>query len=178
MTRTLITSPFPSPIDAQVGDVVVITPHRAAATALGASYYSLPRLAQRVLRESRGLTVAPNVFARHTLKRVIAGAIKNADPGSMAARLKTILQTVLRTGIDVDALIERGSPRVRELGIITKEYKAELLTNNLIDRAELLLAAAHCNPDPLPLFIYGHHRARKEEIVFINGRFAAEGHFI
>ncbi|MBK6751617.1 MAG: hypothetical protein IPG67_16870 [Acidobacteria bacterium] len=80
----------------------------------------------------------------------------------MAVRLKTIMQTVLRTGIDVDALIERGSPRVRELGLITKAYKAELLKDNLIDRAELLWAAAHCEPEPRFLFIYGHHRARKE----------------
>lgn len=150
------------------GDVLVITPHRAAATALGVAHYNLPRLAQSVLRESSGLTVAPNALARHTLKRVIAETVKNADPGSMAVRLKTILETVLRTGIDVDALIEKGSPRVRELGVITKKYKAELLKDNLIDRAELLWAAAHCNPQPRPLFIYGHHRARKEEIVFIN----------
>jgi hypothetical protein len=146
----------------------VITPHRAAASALRESYFSLPPLAREVLRTCRGLWVAPDVLARHTLKSVIARVLPEADPGSIATRIRQILKTVLRIGIDVDSLIEHGSPRVRELGVITKAYQAELLTNNYIDGAELLWAAAHCDPEPRPLFIYGHHRARKEEIVFIN----------
>ncbi|MBK7931983.1 MAG: hypothetical protein IPK01_00520 [Acidobacteria bacterium] len=174
MTRILNISSCPNPSDVDCSGVLVITPHRAAASALGKAYYSLPRLARGVLKEARGLELATDIMARHTLKGVLAKTIKNADPGSMAVRLKTIMQTVLRTGIDVDALIERGSPRVLELGLITKAYKAELLKDNLIDRAELLWAAAHCEPELRFLFIYGHHRARKEEIVFINA-IAGEG---
>lgn len=168
MSRILKTSPFPKASDSRMDGVRVITPHRAAASALGESYFSLPRLAREVLRTCRGLSVAPDVLARHTLKSVIARVLPEADPGSIATRLREILKTVLRIGIDINSLIEHGSPRVRELGVITKAYRAELLNNDYIDGAELLWAAAHCDPEPRPLFIYGHHRARKEEILFIN----------
>ena len=168
MSRILKTGPFPQVSDTRPDGIRVITPHRAAASVLGESYFSLPKLARDVLRTCRGLSVAPDVLARHTLKSVIAGVLPEADPGSIATRIREILKTVLRIGIDVDSLIEHGSPRVRELGIITKAYRAELLNNKYIDREELLWAAAHCEPEPRPLFIYGHHRVRKEEIVFIN----------
>lgn len=167
MARTLFTTPFPEVANANFADALVITPHRAAASSLGVSYCNLPRLAREVLRK-RGITVASAVLARYILKKVISRNYPDADPSGIASRIREILQTVLRTGIDVDQLIEIGSPRVRQLGVITKAYRDELMQRNYIDRSELLWAATNCDPEPRSLLVYGHHRARKEEIAFIN----------
>ncbi|CAN5468074.1 hypothetical protein BH10ACI2_BH10ACI2_03140 [soil metagenome] len=167
MARILNIGPF-STREAIRDGVTVITPHRAAASSLNVPYFSLPRLARDVLRKCRGLSVAPDMFARHTLKRVISRSFPHADTTSIAARISEILRTVLRVGIDIDELIERGSPQVSELGIIVRAYKDELLKHKYIDREELLWAAAHCDMERRPVYVFGHHRARKEEVLLID----------
>ncbi len=165
MARFLNISRFPAPSPTQ--DALVITPHRAAAAALKVPYNSLPRLARAELRKN-GLEVIPALEGRHILKQTASRILTGADTSSLVSSLGHILATTLRTGIDVDSLIERGSPRVSDLARIIKAYRAELLQKGFIDRSELLWWAANSRPEPLLLYIYGHSRARKEEIFFIN----------
>lgn len=168
MKRILKTGIFPIAPDISDDNALVITSHRAAAFEIGTRYFSLPRLAREILRDKASVTVAPEITARHILKRVIAAQLPRDDTTSIASRIKEILKTVLRIGIDIDTLLEHGSPRVKELAIIAKAYKAELHKDKYIDLEELLLTAASCTPEHRKLLIYGHHRARKEEVLFID----------
>src|ERR1035437_4099278 len=176
MTRHLHTDPFPGVPGKVPTDVVVITPHRAAAAALGVPYRSLPGLAREVIRK-KGLAVAPPVHARHTLKRVIGRTTAIKDTSSYVRRIREILETILRTGIDTNDLARYGSTRVRELPTITREYREELLKQGFIDRAELIWHAAHATPERRRIFVYGHHTARKEEVWLINAIAADESRF-
>ncbi|CAN5559025.1 hypothetical protein BH10ACI3_BH10ACI3_10160 [soil metagenome] len=167
MPRIIRTEPFPQKPDAIAEDALLITPHRAAAEALGRPYRTLPSLARQVLR-TRGIAVAPAVVARHSLKMAIFRAYPDADTSSTAMRISEILRTVLRTGIDIEQLIEQNSPRVRQLGIVAKAYSQEIAREKFIDHEERLWAASQIATEPQKLVIYGHHRARKEEVHFIN----------
>jgi RecB family exonuclease len=124
-------------------------------------------LARAELRK-KGLDVIPVIEGRHILKRAAARIVPGVDSSSLVSNLGQILATTLRTGIDVDALIERSSPRVSDLARVIKTYRADLLQKGFIDRSELLWWAANNRPEPRPIYIYGHFRARKEEIFFID----------
>jgi hypothetical protein len=160
MPRFLHIGPYPAvPTDIPDG-MIVVTPHRAAASAIGVGSTTLRQLARKTVRNG-GLRIASAVYARHTLKQAIAEVLPGRDAAAFASRIRQILETVLRTGIDADELIARGSTRVRELGKITRAYRSALKANGLIDPAELLLAAAYGDPEQHRMLIYGHHRARK-----------------
>ena len=130
-------------------------------------------LAREIVRRS-GFAIASGIVARHTLRSVIARSLKVGNADSYANRVKNILDIVLRTGIDTTRLIEHGSPRVRDLGIVADTYRLALRSKKLIDQAELLRVAVEFGPEPRPLVVYGHHRARKEEVEFVDA-IAADG---
>lgn len=168
MSRLLQTGLFPT-FPGQVADgasIVALHP-RAANDGSGRSSTTLDRLAREVVLRN-GLTPAAGVTARHLRRAAILKTCPEAHAGSLAARISSILNIVLRTGIDTDKLVEHGSPRVRQLGQIAKEYKRLLRDRKLIDHEEILLTAAGLAPERRTLVIYGYHRARKEEIEFID----------
>ena len=168
MPRLLQTGLFPAfPGQIADGTAIVALHPRSANDGSGRSSVTLEKLARDVIRRN-GLTPAAGVTARHLLRTAIVRTLPAAHAASLAARISSILNIVLRTGIDPAKLIEHGSPRVRELGRIAAEYKRLLRERNLIDREETLLTAAGLVLESRPLVIYGYHRARKEEIHFID----------
>ena len=168
MSRLLQTGLFPAfPGQIADGTAIVALHPRSANDGSGRSSVTLERLAGDAIRRN-GLTPALGVTARHLLRTAIRRAVPEAHAASLASRISSILNIVLRTGVDPDKLIEHGSPRVRQLGLIAGEYKRLLRERNLIDREEMLLTAAGLGPERRPLVIYGYHRARKEEIFFID----------
>ncbi|MDM7924075.1 MAG: PD-(D/E)XK nuclease family protein [Pyrinomonadaceae bacterium] len=173
MSRTLNTSLFPRFPESIPSDALLVTLSREVAAQNGVAGRALTRLARAAIRR-RGLSVASAVYARHTLRRVVAGQSPGQDAAALADRIRHILDIVLRTGIDPEKLAGYGSPRIGQLGRIANAYKEELRRNGRIDSVELLWEAAHSEPERVRLVIYGHHRARKEEIHFINAA-AADG---
>ena len=167
MNRILRTNAIPRVLPDEVDGARFITLQPAAAGALGVSHCSLNALAREVLRKA-GITVADAVFARQTLKSVISRIYPDTDPSSIAARIGEVLSTMLRTGIDAEILIEQGSKRTRDVGLVARNYRAALHQAGRIDRNEILLEAAGRTPERQRLLIYGYHRARKEEIHFID----------
>ncbi|MBK8464924.1 MAG: PD-(D/E)XK nuclease family protein [Chloracidobacterium sp.] len=172
MMRILKTGPFPA-VGKILDNVHVVTPHRAAALAFGLTSRSLHALASEILLNS-GISIASQIDASVTLKQAISATVSGGDPKALAVRIKQILETVLRTGIDIDALEAHGSSQVKQLARIAREYQRRLRGQNLVDNAEVVWQAATLKPEPQPLCIYGYFRARKEEIFFINA-IAGEG---
>jgi hypothetical protein len=172
MTRILKTDPFPDPQPPT--DVQVITPHPSAAARLTVPYISLSRIALEKLRGS-GFKVAPPRVARNLLRSVIARTFIGLDASALAGRMRGSLDVVLRTDIDEAKLTQSDSRNARQLGIIAKQYRTALRQERYVDEAELLaFAAASGEFEPRPLYIYGYHRPRREEILFID-KAAGEG---
>ncbi len=171
--RTLKTHVTPALTRELIADSRVITPHRSAANELQAPFISLRKLAGDRLK-NKELMGAPAIVARQILTDSIARVAPDFEPTQLASRIGEILRTVLRTGLEPELLIENGSPRVRQLGIITLAYVDALRREKYIDREELLWQASQIEGDKQRLAVWGHFRARKEEIVFINS-IAAEG---
>jgi len=172
MNRLLLTNAFPrSDADAAKGSRFV-TLQNSAAAALGVPNCSLNTLAREVLRK-KGIAVADAVGARHLLKRTISREV-GGDASSIASRISESLNVILRTGIDPDEFVKHATPRAAFIGRIAKAYKKALRASRRIDAAELLSVAARLNPERQCLTIYGYHRARKEEILFIDA-IAGEG---
>lgn len=167
MTRILKTSTIPDASEFTLEDFKVLTPHRAAAKALGVNAKSLETLARRVVRE-HGYTIAPSMYAYGTLRRAVREVVGTADAGAVASRISQILKTVLRTGIDVGLLKEHGSAQVKELAAVAEEYRRRLREQNMIDRDETLLFAASLKPQKRKILVYGYFRGRVEETEFID----------
>jgi RecB family exonuclease len=167
MSRVLFTSPFPSPPAGLPADVVVLTPHPQAADAIGAPHVSMRTLAtERLAKE--GLVPATPVRASILLKRAVRETVSARDAAAVARRFKQIVETVMRTGIDADALVRFGSARVRHLGLAAARYQALLRAEGLVDPQEVVMAASRLENAHLPVCVYGYFRARKEEISFID----------
>ncbi|MBK7801783.1 MAG: PD-(D/E)XK nuclease family protein [Chloracidobacterium sp.] len=168
MSRIIQTGLFPS-ITGQVADgaLTVALHPRAVNGGVGICSSKLTRLAADVIKQN-GMTVTRGVTARHLLRSAILRTFPDAHASALATRIRPILKIVLSTGIDPQQLIEHGSPRVRQLGVIAAEYKRSLRERRSIDGEEMLITAAALAQERRPLAIYGYHRARKEEILFID----------
>ncbi len=167
MTRKIYVDPFPIVPAFLPLDAIVVTPHAAAADAVGVVRRSLRSIAKEYLAEKR-IGVASEMSARHLLKAAIREVSPRSDASAVAARIAPVLETVLRTGIETDVLRKQGSSNVRQFADIADKYKKKLRAENLVDQQEVLLSAAGLTPEGKKLFIYGYHRARPEEIEFID----------
>src|SRR6266581_4060871 len=103
MKRILATSKFIHlPPDIPEG-LLVLTPNKESAARLKVPHRSLRSVAVEVLnRESIG--IATPTRCRHVLKSVIAELNSGRDAAAEAVRIKEVLATVLRDGIDIAAL--------------------------------------------------------------------------
>lgn len=145
----------------------VITPHRGAARSLGVPPRSLQNLALVIIK-AKGYEVAPALTARRALVSTVRDVLGVDDPASMANRMTLPLETVLRIGMDTNALEEFGSLRVQQLARVVKEYQFRLRRQGLMDQSEILWQAAQLAPRRRPLFVYGYYRTRVEELTFLN----------
>jgi ATP-dependent helicase/DNAse subunit B len=159
-----------------VGDAIAVTPHRAASEHLGVPHVSLRSIAERMLRQEN-IGVASHLTALHSLKAAINRTDPKLDPAAEAARVRQILGTVLRAGIDLNSLREHGSTRANFLANIAEIYVSSLAERNMIDREAVLWRASQLEFPKEKLFIYGYFRARKEEVLFIDKIAADESIF-
>lgn len=150
-----------------------MTPHRAAAAAVGAPYFSLPRAARNILR-ANGVTIADPFYARELIRKTATEIAGRENAAILAARIEPILVTMLRRGIDPSALIASGIPNARELGEFAAAYKQKLREYGMIESAGSVAEAANLATTPEPIAVWGHFRPRPEEIALID-RIAAEG---
>lgn len=172
MPRILYTAIPAAPPDYRQFEV--ITPHPAAARALGAPHRSLQTLARSIVN-AHGFQIAPRLTARRLLRNAVARVREGTGDGrsefeALAVRLSPMLKTVLRTGINTERLRKFGSRRAIELAEVVDTYRTLLReqTPSAIDNEELLLFAAALQPVPQRLYLHGYFRARPQEIAFID----------
>ncbi len=165
--RVIRTNPFPCPpVELETG-MQVVTPHSAAADALGVARVSLVDLAGGVLKAA-GFGVASGIEAFTDLKTAVSNVVPRSDTAALAVRIRTVLNTVLRTGISFEQLEMHGSVRTRQVAGIAREYEGLLNDRRLVDPSAVLWRATLLEPEPQQILIYGYFRARKEELTFIN----------
>ncbi|MBX3244842.1 MAG: PD-(D/E)XK nuclease family protein [Acidobacteria bacterium] len=167
MSKILKTHPF-APIPDAIGqDILVLTPHPAAARALGVPHIKLETLAARLLAEN-GLGIASAVKSRQLLRTAVRRRTEESDVSGYAGLISETLATILRTGIDTDRLMQHGSGRVRVLAAVAAEYVRLLREQHLVDAAEVVHQASLLPVKPEKILVYGYFRARSEEIEFLN----------
>lgn len=167
MSKILKTHPF-APIPDEIGqDMLVLTPHQAAARALGVPHVKLETLARRLLA-ANGLGIASPLKARQMLGTAIRRRTEERDVSGYAGLISETLATILRTGIDTAKLMQHGSPRVRVLAAVADEYVRMLREQDLVDDAEVVHQASLLPVKPEKVLVYGYFRARSEEVEFLN----------
>jgi len=167
MKRILATTRFidvPSEIPE---DFLVLTPNRAAASRLRVPHRSLRSLAVEILNRE-GIGVATPLRSLHVLRSVVGELIPDRDAAAEAARVRRILATVLRDGIDITAMTRSGIPSVATLAAVAKAYCDRLWNDRLVDAESVLWKAAGFIRERKKLLVYGYFRAREHDIRFID----------
>ena len=145
--------------------VTVLTPNKLAAKALGVQHRSLLRLAKQHLSE-QGLAIAPSFLSTQLLVKA-ASTIGLDDPEGEARALQSSLQTVLKSGVVLEALRAKGS-RTDTLTSLVTEYQSLLQEKSMIDSSQLFWQAAKTDmpKEAIAIFSYAHLEA--DELAFIN----------
>lgn len=175
--RIIITDPFPTaPAEIPAG-LTVITPNRGAANLLSSPFESLESIAKKTLT-GRGLRVLPKLRSRYYQKKAIKDVLgwndvdgdapAGQDASAYLARINEAFTTVLRLGIDDGLLTEKGIGSTEDLGNIILHYRNLLSKIGAVDSEAVLIKASECFPAQQPMLVWGHFRARQEEILFIN----------
>src|SRR5688572_26555979 len=125
MNRTIVINSLPARPVVFPPELVVITPHSAAADALGVRQRTLFDLGRDILKKG-GYRIASESESFAYLKRSISVVDPSADPTGLAKRVRTIINTLLRTGISMDALEQLGSQHAKQVARIGREYERQL----------------------------------------------------
>jgi ATP-dependent helicase/DNAse subunit B len=180
--RTIYLNFLPTHADTDVGDriqdrdkyrAIAATPQ--AARTLGVPYFNLEILAEQICHR-HGLTIAPLLLAHRTLQTAVKMAIDPTDlPGTVRVFTPAI-RSILRAGLDLDALSSVAFPRVRQLAAVTSRYQQMLHDSHAIDPAELfwqatrlLLQGGEKNGDARQvILVYGYCTLRPDNLAFID----------
>ncbi len=174
--RSIYLNVLPSSADANLRtqyQTIAATPQ--AARTLGVPYLNLEALAEAICHR-HGLTIAPVLLTHRTLKTAVKMTLNPADlPGTVRAFTPAI-RTILRSGLDVDALASVSFPRVRQVTEVTRMYQQMLQDCCAIDPAELFWQATRLQVgegkttggDRKPLLIYGYCTLRPDNLAFID----------
>ncbi|MEP6850505.1 MAG: PD-(D/E)XK nuclease family protein [Acidobacteriota bacterium] len=173
MNRILATFKFIDLSHVPAEGLLVLTPNREAAARLKAPHRSLRSLADAILNREK-IAVASPLHCLHALKTVIRKLTPERDAAAEAARIRRILATVLRDGIDIAALKRSGVPSAESLGKIAEAYLLDLSNSGLVDPESALLKAGDFVRERHKVLVYGYFRAREHDIRFID-KIAGEG---
>jgi len=143
-----------------------IAPTPQAARALRVPHQSLETLAQESLLDK--IRVAPALFAHRALRNAVSQVIETTDIVGTVRALTPALHSILRAGIDIDALFAIGSPRIQQLCAIASAYQAKLRETGFIDPTEVLWQASRLQPERQSILIYGYLHPRIDELAFLD----------
>lgn len=167
MERIVRTSPFPVfPVQVEEGTEIIAFRTTIPPESRGRPN-SLSAIAAQVLLRN-GFGIASRTHARHVLEKSIYKVAPGSDVSSIASRIGGSLKIVLRTGMDINALITDGSPKVSLLARIATAYQDSLRRAMLVDSCEMLLAASRLITHRRKVIVFGHFRARTEELQLID----------
>jgi RecB family exonuclease len=167
MARSINTSAFPIFPQHIPDDAELVALGSSVPRSSHVNYRSLSSIARGLVARN-GISIVDRTYGRHLLKKAIFRIAGDADIGSFHSRISSSVDIILRTGIDAQLLAARGSQRVRQLGLITAEYQKALRRQRLIASSELLIEASRLVTEKRKIVVYGHFRARMEELLLID----------
>ncbi|PPT06390.1 ATP-dependent nuclease subunit B [Geitlerinema sp. FC II] len=177
-----------------------ITATPDAAQALGVPHRTLDSLARQIC-QSCGWRVAPPLLAYRTRFNVAREILETDDLEGTLRTSHNAVAALLRSGIDLDALLDteeisehilenlseeiseeileksskpRLSKNLQSLVGFTREYRDRLHESHTIDAAELFWHAAKLSDAPQPLLVYGSGDFGRDALTFLDA-IAAEG---
>ncbi len=165
MNRLLYLGPHPRP--QVLADHEVLTPNPRAARSLNVPARTLEGMALRRVRE-QGFDLAPALIAHRILRRTARDILEASDPEGTARSIALSVQTLLRTGADLELLAKLGSPRTRQLAELTAAYVSRLRSKKLIDPSEVIWQAVRQTNERRKVLVHGYFRPRVDELELIN----------
>ncbi|MGH9819152.1 MAG: PD-(D/E)XK nuclease family protein, partial [Pyrinomonadaceae bacterium] len=173
MKRILATAKFVDVPKSIPNDLLVLTSNPAAAATLGVPHRKLSGVAQEIVNRA-GVGTASPLRSLFVLRSVLAEIVPDRDPSAEAARIRPILDSILRDGIDIDAMRRSGSPSAEYLVKVVDAYCGELQKTGLIDKESVLWKAGESIKTRKKILVYGYFRARGSDIRFID-KLAGDG---
>lgn len=162
--------------------VIVITPSRLAARAMGVRHRSLADVALAALAE-RGLSFAGALTRRSVLQAATLDSWGSADAGGTARAVESSVRELLVAGAGVAQVGSvEGFPRLSRLLELTTTYRRGLEARGLVDRAEALWLAAQggsgAGGDPADaargtVLVCGYRLLAPDELAFLSAYAAA-----
>lgn len=148
----------------------VITPNRLTARTLGVQKQSLSDLALEVLADHQ-VQLVSRLHDQRLMRTAIQQAVNPADlEGTTRAWLPTI-NALLAAGASQNSTVQvppnSFSARTQQLLQVAQTYQQLLQAKGWIDFNQLLQHAAHLQPKPLPLLVYGYVQPTAAELEFI-----------
>ncbi|NBD31741.1 MAG: PD-(D/E)XK nuclease family protein [Cyanobacteria bacterium] len=171
MSRSLHLS-FSLP-DLDYGQFKVITPTRPVARALQKRHQSLENLAKTSI-QTQGWKVASPLMTSRILRQSVKEVFNSNDVEGTARTIKSSVQELLRSQLDLEALKKHSSPRVQALANLTQFYQSQLSEQGYIDPASLFGKATELDSISYRCLFYGYFTPQWDELVLIN-QIAADG---
>jgi hypothetical protein len=166
MHRFLATSKFIDVLSTLAEDTLVITPNPASAKRLGVPHRSLRSVAEKILAREN-IAVASPLRSLRILRSVIREVYPDRDASVEATRIKPILSTVLRDGIDTAKLASSGIRSAETLARIAAAYCTQLDQEGSIDPEGVVWKARDLIKERKKILVYGYFRAREPDVRFI-----------
>ena len=145
----------------------VITPTKAIARTLNISHYSLESLAEIVVRK-QGWTIASSLMAHRLLLEAIRETQDNQDIEGITRLVTPTLNSLLRSGVDLNALQKYPSVRIQQLAKLALVYQKKLRERKAISPAELFGQGSQFVANTNSYLFYGYFTPGEDQIALIN----------
>ncbi|MGK7938195.1 MAG: PD-(D/E)XK nuclease family protein [Xenococcaceae cyanobacterium] len=145
----------------------VITPTKAIARTLNISHYSLESLAEIAVRK-QGWTIASSLMAHRLLHKAIRETQDNKDVEGIARLFTPTLNSLLRSGVDLNALQKYPSVRIQKLAKLALVYQKRLRERKALAPAELFWQGSQIVANTNSYLFYGYFTPGEDQIAFIN----------
>lgn len=145
----------------------VITPTRQAARALKVPHRSLENLAQKTLTEN-DIRVAPILVALRFLQSAVGTVLPTSDIEGTTRALTPALQTILRAGVNLEALAAVDSTRTQQLAQVADAYTNLLRAKGMVDSASVLWQASSVVTERQSLLVYGYYQPSVDHLNFLD----------
>jgi CRISPR/Cas system-associated exonuclease Cas4 (RecB family) len=125
-------------------------------------------MALQAVRES-GFDLAPPLTAHRALRSAVHDALSVPDPEGAARSMALSVETLLRTGSDLELLERIGSPRVKGIARVTRAYLNKLRSKRLVHPSEVIWRAVkNGRLARRKILVHGYFRPRVDELELIN----------
>ena len=145
----------------------VITPTKAIARTISTPHYSLESLAETAVRK-QGWAIASSLMAHRLLREAVRETEDSQNIEGVVSLVTPTLNSLFRSGIDLNALQQYPSIRVQKLAALALTYQQKLRKRKAIAPAELFWQGSQGRTNANAYLFYGYFTPSPDQLAFIN----------